>query len=110
MSLPLATFNGYKGLLIFNQKHVFSDYLLVLRTIKMEIFFKTKVKCFFLPIQLGCILKLHSIMGPLQKHKNKEMPQSLEVSKVHKVMIINCLKLVILCVFAPLWQNYNFQR
>lgn len=51
MSLSLATFNGYKGLLIFNQKHVFSDHLLVLRTIKMEIFFKTKVKCFFLPIQ-----------------------------------------------------------
>ncbi len=48
----------------------------------MEIFFKTKVQFFFLPIQLGCILKLHSIMGPLQKHKNKEMPQSLEVSKV----------------------------
>jgi len=82
MSLSLATFNGYKGLLIFNQKHVFSGLLLVLQTIKMEIFFKTKVKCFFLPIQLGCILKLHSIMGPLQKHKNKEMPQSLEVSKV----------------------------
>ena len=84
MSLPLATFNGYKGLLIFNQKHVFSDHLLVLRSIKMEIFFKTKVKCFFLPIQLGYILKLHSIMCPLQKHKNKEMPQSLEVSKVQR--------------------------
>jgi len=34
------------------------------------------------------------------------MPQSLEVSKEHKVMIINCLKLVILCVFVFLWLNY----
>ena len=37
------------------------------------------------------------------------MPQSLEVSKVHKVMIINCLKLVILCVLVPLWRNYTFR-
>jgi len=44
-----------------------------------------------------------------EKVKNKEMPQSLEVSKDHKVMIIKCLKLVILCVFVPLWLNYNFR-
>ncbi len=37
------------------------------------------------------------------------MPQSLEVSKVHKVMIINSLKLVIFSVFVPLWLNYTFR-
>ena len=58
MSLPLATFNGYKGLLIFNQKHVFSDHLLVLRSIKMEIFFKTKVKCFFFAYSIGVYPKI----------------------------------------------------
>jgi hypothetical protein len=49
-------------------------------------------------------------MSPLRKVKNKEMPQSPEVSKVHKVMIINCLKFVIRCVFVPLWLNYTFRR
>lgn len=28
---------------------------------------------------------------------------------VHKEMIINCLKFVILCVFVPLRQNYTFR-
>ncbi len=37
------------------------------------------------------------------------MLQSLEGSKVHEEIIINCLKLVILCVFVPLWQDDNFQ-
>jgi hypothetical protein len=37
------------------------------------------------------------------------MPQRLQDSKDHKEMIINCLKLMILCVFVPLWQNYTFR-
>lgn len=53
MSLPLATFNGYKGLLIFSQKDEFTYHLLVLRTIKMEIFFKTKVQYFFCKFNWG---------------------------------------------------------
>jgi len=48
--------------------------------------------------------------SPLRKlKKNDEMLQSLEGSKVHEEIIINCLKLVILCVFVPLWQDDNFQ-
>lgn len=49
-------------------------------------------------------------LSPLRKVKNKEMPQSIQVSKAHKAMIINFLKFVILCVFLPLWLNYTFQR
>ncbi len=49
-------------------------------------------------------------LGPIRKVKNKEMPLSLEVAKRHKVMIIHSLKLVVLCVFVPLWLNYNFRR
>jgi len=41
--------------------------------------------------------------------KNKEKPRRIQVTKVHKEIIINCLKLVILCVFVPLWQNYTFR-
>jgi len=49
-------------------------------------------------------------LSPLPNVKNKEMPQSIQVSKAHKAMIINFLKFVILCVFVPLWLNYTFQR
>jgi hypothetical protein len=48
-------------------------------------------------------------MSPLRKVKNDEMPLRLQDSKDHKEMIINCLKLVILCVFVPLWQDYTFR-
>ncbi len=37
------------------------------------------------------------------------MPLRPEVRKAHKVMIIKCLKLMILCVFVPLWPNNNFR-
>ena len=36
------------------------------------------------------------------------MPLRLKDSKVHKVMIINCLEFLILFGFVPLWQNYSF--
>jgi hypothetical protein len=48
-------------------------------------------------------------MNPLRKVKNDEMPLRFQDSKGHKEMIINCLKLLILCVFVPLWQNYTFR-
>ncbi len=38
------------------------------------------------------------------------MPQSPKVFMIHKVMIINCLKLVIFCFFVPLWLNYAFRE
>lgn len=40
-------------------------------------------------------------MSPLRKAKNDEMPQRLKDIKVHKGMMINCLKLVIHCVSCP---------
>lgn len=49
-------------------------------------------------------------MGPLRKAKNDEMPLRLQDSKNDKGMIINCLKLVVLCIFVPLWQNYTFRN
>lgn len=49
-------------------------------------------------------------MGPLRKVKNDEMPLRLQDSKNDKGMIINCLKLVVLCIFVPLWQNYTFRN
>ena len=52
---------------------------------------------------------MYLILSPPRKVKNDEMPLRLQVSKVHKEMIINCFKLVILCVFVPLWQNYTFR-
>lgn len=44
-----------------------------------------------------------------EKSKNRDMPQRLQVPKVHKEMINLCLKLVTLCVFVPLWPNYTFR-
>ena len=38
------------------------------------------------------------------------MPLRQKGSNAHKEMIINCLKLVMLCVFVPLWLNYTFRR
>jgi hypothetical protein len=51
----------------------------------------------------------NQMLSPLRKVKNIEMPLRLKGSKVHKEMIINCLKLVILCLFVPLGLNYTFR-
>jgi hypothetical protein len=48
-------------------------------------------------------------VSPLRKVKNDEMPLRLQDSKDHKEMIITSLKLVMLCGFVPLWQNYTFR-
>ena len=52
------------------------------------------------------IVALQASKAYLQFFENAKLKTDNDI----KEMIINSLKLVILCVFVPLWQNYTFQR